>query len=71
MAMSAQLRKEATEPSGHICRSVDWQILEVRRKIPGIWAAVGFLCIEQQYFQGRLYLVDKHLNIKSKKKMVH
>lgn len=25
-------------------QGVDWQILEVRRKMPGIWAAVGFLC---------------------------
>lgn len=36
-------KKEATEPS-RAYMGVDWQILEVRRKIPGIWAAVGFLC---------------------------
>jgi len=55
-------KKEATESSGHICRV----LTRSEKEIPGIWAAVGFLC-RAAVFSRKALLVDKHLNIRIKK----
>lgn len=47
-------------------QGLDGKILEMRRRIPGIWAVAGFLC-RAAVFSRKALLVDKYLNIKVKK----
>ena len=47
-------------------QGLDWKILEMRRRIPGIWAVAGFLC-RAAVFSRKAILVDNYLKIRVKK----